>query len=306
MLNRRQIRLKVMQSLYSYYCLSNLKVKEKKDHLFDVSQLINLFYLLINILIRTSNFSKDFHASNKKKFFPTEKDLNPNYNFFENKFLKIFKNDDFHKYFKEINEISEKLNSNHDLDRKIFIEIYKSEFYINYTKSNKTTYNTDANFIIHVLKNIFPQYSFLKELLFEENVYWIDDYEAVIIFLINKIKNNDKVESFKISTPFKNSDDKSFFTFLFEKTIEKNKDFDKIIEKNSANWDLERIASIDMILLKMGLTEFFYLKDLPYKVTLNEYIEISKSYSTRKSSKFINGVLDKILISSDEIRKSEI
>tara|TARA_B100000989_G_scaffold147238_1_gene109744 strand:+ start:2026 stop:2886 length:861 start_codon:yes stop_codon:yes gene_type:complete len=286
--------------------LSNLKVKEKKDHLFDVSQLINLFYLLINILIRTSNFSKDFHASNKKKFFPTEKDLNPNYNFFENKFLKIFKNDDFHKYFKEINEMSEKLNSNHDLDRKIFIEIYKSEFYINYTKSNKTTYNTDANFIIHVLKNIFPQYSFLKELLFEENVYWIDDYEAVIIFLINKIKNNDKVESFKISTPFKNSDDKSFFTFLFEKTIEKNKDFDKIIEKNSANWDLERIASIDMILLKMGLTEFFYLKDLPYKVTLNEYIEISKSYSTRKSSKFINGVLDKILISSDEIRKSEI
>ena len=157
--------------------------------------------------------------------------------------------------------------------------------------SNKTTYNTDANFIIQVLKNIFPQYSFLKELLFEENVYWIDDYEAVIIFLINKIKNNDKVESFKISTPFKNSDDKSYFTFLFEKTIEKDKDFDKIIEKNSANWDLERIASIDMILLKMGLTEFFFLEDLPCKVTLNEYIEISKSYSTKKSSKFINGVL---------------
>ncbi len=303
MLNRRQIRLKVMQSLYSYYCLSNLKEKERKEHLFDVSQLISLFYLLIKILIRTSNFSKDFHASNKKKFFPTEKDLNPNYNFFENKFLKIFKNDDFNNYFKEINEIIEKLNSNHDLDRKIFIEIYKSEFYLNYTKSNKTTYKTDANFIIQVLKNIFPQYSFLKELLFEENVYWIDDYEAVIIFLINKIKNNDKVESFKISTPFKNSDDKSYFTFLFEKTIEKNKDFDKIIEKNSANWDLERIASIDMILLKMGLTEFFFLEDLPYKVTLNEYIEISKSYSTKKSSKFINGVLDNILISSDEIRK---
>ena len=112
-----------------------------------------------------------------------------------------------------------------------------------------------------------------------------------------------KVESFKISTPFKNIDDKSYFKFLFEKTIEKNKDFDKIIEKNSANWDLERIASIDMILLKMGLTEFFFLEDLPYKVTLNEYIEISKSYSTKKSSKFINGVLDNILISSDEIRK---
>jgi len=303
MLNRRQIRLKVMQSLYSYYSLSNLTVKVKKDHLFEVSHLTNLFYLFIKILVRTSNFSKEFHVSNKKKFFPTEKDLNPNYNFFENKFLKIFKNDKFFKYFKDINEISEKLNINHDLDRKFFIEIYKSELYANYTKSNKTTYNTDANFILQVLKNIFPQYDFLKELLFEENVYWIDDYEAVLIFLINKIKNNEKVESFKISTPFKNSDDKSFFTFLYEKTIEKNKDFDKIIEKNSANWDLERIATIDMILLKMGLTEFFYLKDLPYKVTLNEYIEISKSYSTRKSSKFINGVLDNILLSSEEIRK---
>ncbi|MDC3154034.1 transcription antitermination factor NusB [Bacteroidota bacterium] len=303
MLNRRQIRLKVMQSLYSYYSLSNLKVKEKNNHLFEVSHLTNLFYLFIKILVRTSNFSKEFHISNKKKFFPTEKDLNPNYNFFENKFLKIFKNDNFFKYFKDINEISEKLNINHDLDRKFFIEIYKSELYANYTKSNKTSYKTDANFVLQVLKNIFPQYAFFKELLFEENVYWIDDYEAVLIFLINKIKNNEKVESFKISTPFKNSDDKSFFTFLYEKTIEKNKDFDKIIEKNSANWDLERIATIDMILLKMGLTEFFYIKDLPYKVTLNEYIEISKSYSTRKSSKFINGVLDNILLSSEEIRK---
>ena len=189
------------------------------------------------------------------------------------------------------------------MDRKVFIEIYKSEFYENYTKSNKTTYKSDAYFILQVLKNIFPQYAFLKELLFEENVFWIDDYEAVLIFLINKIKNNEKVESFKISTPFKNSDDESFFTFLFEKTIEKNKDFDKIIEKYSANWDLERIATIDMILLKMGLTELYYIKDLPHKVTLNEYIEISKSYSTRKSSKFINGVLDNILISSEKIRK---
>ena len=77
---------------------------------------------MIKILIRTSNFSKDFHASNRKKFFPTEKDLNPNYNFFENKFLKIFKNDDFNNYFKEINEISEKLNSNHDLDRKFLLK----------------------------------------------------------------------------------------------------------------------------------------------------------------------------------------
>ena len=292
-----------MQSLYSYYSLSNVKMKDKKDHLFEVFHLTNLFYLFIKILVRASNFSKEFHVSNKKKFFPTKSDLDPNYNFFENKFLKIFKGDDFFKYFKEINEISEKLNVNHDLDRKIFIEIYKSGFYENYTKSNNTTYKTDANFILQVLKNIFPQYTFLKELLFEENVYWIDDYEAVLIFLINKIKNNEKVESFKISTPFKNSDDKSFFTLLFEKTIEKNNDFNKIIEKNSANWDLERIATIDMILLKMGLTEFFYLKDLPYKVTLNEYIEISKLYSTRKSSKFINGVLDNILLSSDLISK---
>lgn len=303
MLNRRQIRLKVMQSLYSYYSSSNLKAREKKDHLFEVYQLINLFYLFINILLRTSNFSKEFHVSNRKKFFPSEKDLNPNYNFFENKFLKIFKNNSFLKYFKEINKISEKLNINHDLDRKVFLEIYKSEFYENYTKSNKTTYKSDAYFILQVLKNIFPQYAFLKELLFEENVFWIDDYEAVLIFLINKIKNNEKVESFKIFTPFKNSDDESFFTFLFEKTIEKNKDFDKIIEKYSANWDLERIATIDMILLKMGLTELYYIKDLPHKVTLNEYIEISKSYSTRKSSKFINGVLDNILISSEKIRK---
>ena len=303
MLNRRQIRLKVMQSLYSYFSSTNLKVREKKDHLFDVTQLVNLYYLFIKILTRISDFSKEFHESNKKKFFPTENDLNPNHNFFENKLLKILKDDDFFKCLNEINEISEKLNNSYDLDRKIFIEIYKSKFYANYATLNKTTNRTDSDFIIQVLKNIFSQYAFLKELLFEENVFWIDDYEVVLIFLINKIKNNEKIESFKISSPFKNTEDKSFFTFLFEKTIEKNKDFDKLIQKYSANWELERIATIDMILLKMGLTEFFYVKDVPYKVTLNEYIEISKSYSTKKSSKFINGVLDKILLSSKEILK---
>ena len=303
MLNRRQIRLKVMQSLYSYFSSTNLKVREKKDHLFDVTQLVNLYYLFIKILTRISDFSKEFHESNKKKFFPTENDLNPNHNFFENKLLKILKDDDFFKCLNEINEISEKLNSSYDLDRKIFIEIYKSKFYANYATLNKTTNRTDSDFIIQVLKNVFSQYAFLKELLFEENVFWIDDYEVVLIFLINKIKNNEKIESFKISSPFKNTEDKSFFTFLFEKTIEKNKDFDKLIQKYSANWELERIATIDMILLKMGLTEFFYVKDVPYKVTLNEYIEISKSYSTKKSSKFINGVLDNILLSSKEILK---
>ncbi len=303
MLNRRQIRLKVMQSLYSYFSSTNLKVREKKDHLFDVTQLVNLYYLFIKILTRVSDFSKEFHESNKKKFFPTENDLNPNHNFFENKLLKILKDDDFFKCLNEINEISEKLNNSYDLDRKIFIEIYKSKFYANYATLNKTTNRTDSDFIIQVLKNVFSQYAFLKELLFEENVFWIDDYEVVLIFLINKIKNNEKIESFKISSPFKNTEDKSFFTFLFEKTIEKNKDFDKLIQKYSANWELERIATIDMILLKMGLTEFFYVKDVPYKVTLNEYIEISKSYSTKKSSKFINGVLDNILLSSKEILK---
>ena len=115
------------------------------------------------------------------------------------------------------------------MDRKVFIEIYKSEFYENYTKSNKTTYKSDAYFILQVLKNIFPQYAFLKELLFEENVFWIDDYEAVLIFLINKIKNNEKLESFKISTPFKNSDDESFFTFLLKKQLKKIKILIKLL-----------------------------------------------------------------------------
>lgn len=292
-----------MQSLYSYFCISDLKVKEKKDHLFKTHELTSLYYFFINTLLRVSDYSKEFHSLNKKKFFPNEKDLNPNYKFYNNQFLNIFRSANFSKNFKKINEISEKLNTNHDLDKKFFLEIYKTDFYTNYTESSVTTLSSDKDFVINVLKTIFSQFDFYKQLLFEENVFWIDDYDFILVFLINKIKNNEKIDSFKIFSPFKNSDDESFFMFLFEKTIQKNKDFDKIIEENSSNWDIERIAAIDMILIKMGLTELFYLKNLPHRVTLNEYIEISKFYSTKNSSKFINGILDKVLISKKEIHK---
>ena len=303
MLNRRQIRLKVMHSLYSYFCLPDLKSKRKDEHLFEVSQIKNLFYLFINTLLRVSNFSKEFHTINKKKFFPSELDLNPNYNFFNNKLLRVLRHSNIVEELKDVDSLSEKLNIAHDLDRKIFLEVYKNDFYQKYITSKKPSLNDDLNFTVFIIKNVFGNYDLLKQLFCEENVLWLDDYEFVLAFLINKIKNYNKMESFKILSPFKNTDDKLFFNLLYEKTIEKNKYFDQIINENSSNWELERIAKIDLILLKMGLTELFFIKKLPFRVTLNEYIEISKFYSTKNSGKFINGILDKVIRSNKDICK---
>ena len=296
MLKRRQIRLKIMQSLYSYYSFSTPKRKNQSEYLSDVNELPKLYYFFLNTLVRLSKFSKDFHVNSKKKFFPTEKDLNPKFYFFENKVVKqILFNGNVSLKLEKLNLLSEELNNAHELDKKVFIEIYKSDIYTDYLQLKSTDYKKDLFFIISIIKEILSTYSFFREIVCEKNVFWVDDFDYVLETLINDLKKMNESKSFSTVKAFKNDSDKIFFIDLFNKTIENNDQFEILIKKKSSNWDIDRIATIDLILIKMGLTELFYMKELPQKVTLNEYIEISKYYGTKNSSKFINGVLDEII-----------
>ncbi|MAR21224.1 MAG: transcription antitermination factor NusB [Flavobacteriales bacterium] len=294
MLTRRHIRLKVMQSLYSYFSNANeihdISKSEKKmiNHFKDVRR---LYVVLFSLLIEIINYTDKFLDESKNKFFPKESDLNPNKRFVTNQFSKeILKNK---LLLKETNKLVYILKSNdHDLINKLFKELFTSNIYKSYIENENKDISIDIDFIVKVFNNHILNNELLHHILEEESIYWQDDLPFVVTIFNSQIKKNDKIS---IPLVFKDASDKSFAIDLFRNSIKYNQKYEEIIKKFAKNWDLDRIAFIDKILLKMAFSEIFEMNDLPIKVSINEYIEISKYYSTKKSKMFVNGILDKVV-----------
>ena len=294
MLTRRHIRLKVMQSLYSYFSNANeihdISKSEKKmiNHFKDVRR---LYVILFSLLIEIINYTDKFLDESKNKFFPKESDLNPNKRFVTNQFSKeILKNK---LLLKETNKLIYILKSNdHDLINKLFKELFTSNIYKSYIENENKDVSIDIDFIVKVFNNHILNNELLHHILEEESIYWQDDLPFVVTIFNSQIKKNDKIS---IPLVFKDESDKSFAIDLFRNSIKYNLKYEEIIKKFAKNWDLDRIAFIDKILLKMAFSEIFEMNDLPIKVSINEYIEISKYYSTKKSKMFVNGILDKVV-----------
>ena len=294
MLTRRHIRLKVMQSLYSYFSNANeihdISKSEKKmiNHFKDVRR---LYVVLFSLLIEIINYTDKFLDESKNKFFPKESDLNPNKRFVTNQFSKeILKNK---LLLKETNKLIYILKSNdHDLINKLFKELFTSNIYKSYIENENKDISIDIDFIVKVFNNHILNNELLHHILEEESIYWQDDLPFVVTIFNSQIKKNDKIS---IPLVFKDASDKSFAIDLFRNSIKYNQKYEEIIKKFAKNWDLDRIAFIDKILLKMAFSEIFEMNDLPIKVSINEYIEISKYYSTKKSKMFVNGILDKVV-----------
>ena len=294
MLTRRHIRLKVMQSLYSYFSNANeihdISKFEKKmiNHFKDVKR---LYVLLFSLLIEIINYTDKFLDESKNKFFPKESDLNPNKRFVTNQFSKeILKNKSL---LKETNNLIYILKSNdHDLINKLFKELFTSNIYKSYIENKNKDISIDKDFIVKVFNNHILNNELLHHILEEESIYWQDDLPFVVTIFNSQIKKNDKIS---IPLVFKDASDKSFAIDLFRNSIKYNQKYEDIIKKFAKNWDLDRIAFIDKILLKMAFSEILEMNDLPIKVSMNEYIEISKYYSTKKSKMFVNGILDNVV-----------
>ena len=289
MISRRHIRIKVMQSLYSYFSQkeSSISISEKEmlKHIENINELHNV---LLSLLLEIFKYAETYFEDNKKKFLPSSEDLNPNTKFTDNFIFKILKNSSS-LLTKMKKSSSVLIDNDHDLIRKIFIELIKSETYAKFILLENSTKDDDVRFINNILNNHILNNHVLHHVLEENSIYWIDDlpFVATIImgnFKLYKLANQKSV--------FKNLSDKKFSKELFSGAILNNEDYEKVIIDKSKNWDLERIALMDQILIKMAFCEILNMEDLPVKVTLNEYIEISKYYSTTKSKMFVNGLLD--------------
>ena len=289
MLSRRHIRVKVMQSLYSYL---STKVNEmpvaERAMLKHFDEVVELKLVIISLWIQLVKHADNFYDEGKKKHLPTALDLNPNTRFVDNDIITSVRNDlDVMDKVAKFSGIW--IKNDHDIVHKLFKELYQSDLYQKYIANESKDVEVDKKFIINALNDYILKNELVHHIFEERSIYWIDDLPFIAAIIFGDIKEDKSMDT---KGAFKDSSDKEFALKLFRNTINNNSDYEEIIVKFARNWELDRIAKMDQLFLKMAFAEILLMPDLPVKVSMNEYIEISKYYSTAKSKLFVNGLLD--------------
>lgn len=295
-LTRRHIRIKVLQSLYAYFKSDNDNyIAGEKELFFSMNKMYDMYILYLLVFDELVKLAENRIEEGKKKRLPTEADLNPSLNFIQNKIFKLISEN------RDINSKSElrKLNwvNEEDALKKLFKEVRESELFTDYLALENPSFEDDRVFATKLFKKIIANFEFIHHLFEEKSIYWVDDIDLVCSMVLKSIKSftesSDEFENI-LSLYKENDDEEEYAKILFRKTIDQDEENTKIINERTKNWEVERIASMDVLLMKMALTEAREFSQIPVKVTMNEYIEVSKFYSTPKSNVFINGILDKV------------
>ncbi len=256
-----------------------------------INEVLELNLVIISLLIELVKHADNFYEQGKKKHLPSIKDLNPNRRFVENEIITFIRDDN--DLMLKISRISGIwLKNDHDIVRKLFSELFKSELYKKYICSGAKGTDVDQRFIVNALNEIILKNELVHHILEERSIYWTDDLPFVASIVMGQIKLNKIINPLSV---FKDDSDEKFALKLFRNTINNNKEYEGIIVKFSKNWELDRIAIMDQLFLKMAFAEIFSMQELPVKVSMNEYIEISKYYGAAKSKLFVNGLLDNVV-----------
>lgn len=297
MLNRRHLRIKVLQSLYAFFQTENEDFgKAQKELTQSIERIYDLYLYLLLSFSELKAIGEHRIDENKKKIRPSEDEINPNLKFVNNAITSILENNS------ELRELSEKRKVNwvgdehQEMFRKIYLQMRENETYFSHMNNDIEGFEEDKAFAIALFKADIANSEILYNFFEEKSIHWIDDIDLVCSMVIKTIKAFEIGGKNEILPLYKDKEDEvMFINDLFKKTIAFDKENELLIDDYTKNWELDRIAKMDVILMKMAITELQIFNSIPTKVTLNEYIEISKFYSTPKSNGFINGVLDNVI-----------
>ena len=297
MLTRRHIRVKVLQSIYAYNQAENKDLeKQEKFLLYNMEQMQDLYLLMIQLLIALRAQAENYLLISQKKHLATDLEKKPSKLFIDNKLISLLNsNETFTSIIKK-----RKLNyweNDSEYITIIFNELKEKEWYLNFLNKKESTFSEDKDFIIKIFKDIIAPNEKLYEYLEDKRLTWLDDFPLVNTLLLKMLQKITKknINTILIPEVYKNEEDREYALQLLQKVIINEDELSEEIDSKTPNWDKERIAEIDMIILKMGISEFLFFPSIPVRATINEYLEVSKEYSTPKSSSFINGILDKMV-----------
>lgn len=303
MISRRTIRIKVLQTLYAYYATPEKSISQSQQELFfSLGKSYDLYHLLLLLIIDLSDFARRKIETNLSKHRPTEEDLNPNRKFADNRLIDQLRNN--RRLQSYLNQTKVSWAQHPELIKEMYGYVTDSLVYAEYMQDSESSYYADKLFVERLLNEVILSAEDLHLVLEEDSIYWNDDLDIVVAMVVKTLRgfHKESDESQPLMELFKDEDDRQFARDLLRLAAEHHDELRAIVELHASNWDIERIAFMDMLIMQLALTEFIHFPTIPTKVTLNEYIELAKYYSTDKSRNFINGILDKAL---KELRHDE-
>ena len=294
MINRRHIRVKAMQSVYAMQqSQSDDIAKEEKFLRHSIQKMYDLYVLNIQLLVEVQKLAQKRSVLSKKKILATKEDLNPNTKFINNRLINLLNESVSLDSYVELNKLNY-WEFDDEYVRIILDELQESDLYKKYMVTSDDSYHVDKNFVIDFFKEIIAPNEKLADYFEDKMISWVDDIPFVNTWIMKSLNKEKPQNPFILGTLYKDSEDKQFVSDLFTKTVLHQHKYQEDIVDKTPNWEADRIADIDMIIIKMAITEFLHFPSIPTRVTINEYIEVAKDYSTNKSGYFINGVLDKL------------
>lgn len=295
MINRVLIRLKVVQILYAYYKNSGKSMKAAEDEVFfSLSKAYDLYNYLLLLMAGVTHYAADRISFKSLKLRPTDSDINPNLKFVNNRFIAQLEANTALCKFAEKSKVNWVEHS--DLLRRLLDKIEDSDIYKEYMASETSSYEEDRELWRKLYKALVFDNEELDALLEEQSLYWNDDKSIVDTFVLKTIKRFEESAGAdqQLLPEYKDVNDMDFARKLFRNAVSKADEYRELMAQNSKNWDMSRFAFMDVVIMQVALAEILTFGDIPLSVSLNEYVEIAKYYSTAKSGSFVNGLLDSI------------
>ena len=296
MISRRLLRIKALMALYAFNRREDENLAQAETELmFSIGKTYDLYHYLLLLVLDVADIASEKIDQALQKIMPTKEDLNPQKWFIDNLVIaQLRKNIVFNKYIstKKLSWV----NYSH-IPRLLYNKMIAWDVYEEYMHSEIHNYQSDKKFLIRLITDLFANSEDLQSNLEEQSIFWNDDMEYISAMVEKTLKKfkAESGENTQLMPLYKNEEDEEFVKILFRKAILNSKKCSELIDKNTTNWEVDRIALMDILVMQLAITEILEFPEIPVKVTLNEYIEIAKYYCTSKSSTFVNGILENIV-----------
>ncbi len=300
MISRRLLRIKAVKALYAHLkSESDSLMASEKTLVASIDKTYDLYVQMLSLIVEVAHYAEQRQEIAKQKKMPTFEDLNPNRKFVDNAVVKLIENGDAVNDYTELHKLS--WSNYPELIKTLYLQLEQSEYYQRYMSSEERSFKEDLALVTEFYTRELEESEMLEEVLDEQSILWNDDLGFALTLVVRTLSNlRASHTDVKLLPKFKSEEDLEFVKELFAKAAVNYNANVELIEKFTRNWDVERIAFMDIVIMATAIAELTSFASIPVKVTLDEYIEIAKYYSTASSGTFINGVLDKVVSTLNE------
>lgn len=294
MISRRLLRIKVIKVLYGHIAGENTVSAARTELVLSIDKTYEQYKYLFCFLPLLQEYAQNKIDKGMQKYLPSDDEKNPNTKFINNKFIgQIAKNEILEKFMSKNSLLVAEAK---DVVAKMYANMLEKDYFLEYMNSTENSFDEDRQIVARILYEEFEDFDDLHSLLEEQNIYWTDEPEFVVSTILKTIKNiREDEEVFDLLPLYKNEDDEEFALRLLNHAMTNYKQYNELIDSHTPHWDVERIAFVDALILVTAMSEMMEFPSIPIKVTLDEYIDLARFYSTPSSNIFVNGVLDKML-----------